>query len=163
MTFILENYRFFSAKIADCLDNDTLDRESLLGASSFRLHDKYEITTNMLATHFLANASTNQLDRFIRLFKDAIDPLLCEKVFTLKITQAELLEMLEAVLKEFSILELCRLVPALGLTNLLNELRYFAGDAILDALRDLFEAHPDTDGGFAFDDEGRCPVLEIQE
>jgi len=155
MTFILENYRFFSAKIADCLDNDTLDRENLLGASNFRLHDRYEITTNMLATHFLANASTDQLDRFIRLFKNAIDPLLCEKVFTLKISQAELLVMLEAVLKEFSIGELCCLVPALGLTNLLNELRYFAGDAILDALRNLFEAHPDTDGGFDFDDQAR--------
>jgi len=151
MTFILENYRFFSSKIAECLINDTMDRESLLGASHYRLNDKYEITTNVLATHFLANASTSELDRFIRLFMNDIDPILCEKVFTLKISQEELLKMVKAALEEFSIVELCRLVPAAGLTNLLNELRYFAEDAILDSLKELFYAHPDTDG-FTFEE-----------
>lgn len=152
MTFILDNYRFFAAKIAACLDDDTLDRESLLGASHYRLNDKFEITTNVLATHFLANASTAELDRFIRLFMKDIDPILCEKVFTLKVSQEELLVMLKAVLEEFSVFELCRLVPALGLTNLLNEVCYFAGDALLDSLRELFHAHPDTDGGFDFEE-----------
>jgi flavin-dependent dehydrogenase len=158
MTFILDNYRYFSQTIAACLANDTLDRESLLAASHYRLNDRYEITTNLLATHFLANATTSELDRFIRLFKDAIDPLLCEKVFTLKISQSELLELLGAVLGEFSIAELCRLVPAVGLTNLLNEVRYFAGDALLDGLKELFHAHPDTDGGFDFDEPLKCPL-----
>ncbi len=153
MTFILDNYRFFSEKIAECLTNDTLDRESLLGASHYRLNDKYEITTNMLATHFLANASTDELDRFIRMFMKGIDPILCEKVFTLKVTQEELLEMMKAVLEEFSVAELCRLVPAMGLTNLLNEVRYFAEDALLDSLKKLFHAHPDTEGGFDFTDQ----------
>jgi flavin-dependent dehydrogenase len=152
MTFILDNYRFFSEKIAACLTNNTLDRESLLGASHYRLNDKYEIMTNVLATHFLANASTAELDRFIRMFMKDIDPILCEKVFTLKITQEELLQMLKAVLEEFSIVELCRLVPAVGLTNLLNEVRYFAEDALLDSLKELFHAHPDTEGGFNFED-----------
>lgn len=152
MTFILDNYVFFANKIGDCLDSDTLDRDSLLTASHYRLNDKYEITTNMLATHFLANASTSELDRFIRMFMTDIDPILCEKVFTLKISQEELLEMLKAVLKEFSIVELCRLVPAIGLTNLLNEVRYFAADSLVDGLKELFHAHPDTDGGFDFDE-----------
>ncbi len=152
MTFILDNYRFFSEKIAECLGNDTLDRESLLSASHFRLFDKYEIATNQLATHFLANASTSELDRFIRMFMKDIDPILCEKVFTLKISQEELLGMLKAVLEEFSIVELCRLVPALGLTNLLNEVRYFAEDALLESLKKLFHAHPDTEG-FNFSDQ----------
>ncbi|HXE97998.1 MAG TPA: NAD(P)-binding protein [Dongiaceae bacterium] len=160
MTFILDNYRFFSSKIADCLAGNTLDRESLLGASNFRLNDKYEITTNVIATHFLANASTPELDRFIRLFMNDLDPILCEKIFTLKIGQEELLEMVKAALKEFSMDELCRLVPAVGLTNLLNEVRYFAGDALLDTLKELFHAHPDTDGGFDFDDREPCPVIE---
>jgi flavin-dependent dehydrogenase len=161
MTFILDNYRHFSAKIAACLANDTLDRESLLGASHYRLHDKFEITTNVLATHFLANASTDQLDRFIRLFMGEIDPILCEKVFTLKVSQEEVLEMLGAVLKEFSIMELCRLVPAVGLINLMNEVRYSAGDALLDSLKDLFHAHPDTDGGFDFDDRETFPLIDV--
>lgn len=157
MTFILDNYRHFAEKIADCLRDDALDSDSLLAASHYRLHDKFEMTTNMLATHFLANASTDQLDRFIRLFKQDVDPILCEKVFTLKISQEEILGMLGAVLKEFSITELCGLVPAVGLTNLLREVRYFAGDAIMDGLRALFHAHPDTESGFDFDDDTLLP------
>jgi flavin-dependent dehydrogenase len=150
MTFILENYRHFAEQIGDCLDKDTLDRESLLTASQYRLHGKFEMMTNKLVTHFLANATTNDLDRFIRLFMNHVDPLLCEKVFTLKITQPELLSMLKPVLEEFSIPELCRLLPAVGLTDLLEEVRYFAEDGIICTLQRLFEAHPDTEGGFAF-------------
>jgi hypothetical protein len=92
------------------------------------------------------------LDRFIRLFMNDVDPLLCEKVFTLKITKLELLSMLKAVREEFSIPELCRLLPAEGLTNLLMEVCYFAEDGIVGTLQHLFEAHPDTAGGFAFED-----------
>ncbi len=152
MTFILENYRHFAGRIGDCLENGTLGRESLRDASRFRLHGRFEVMTNVVATHFLANASTDELDRFIRLFMNRVDPLLCEKIFTLKISQTELLDMLRAVLEEFSIPELCRLIPAVGLVNLMEEVRYFAGDGILDALRRLFELHPDTSGGFAFAD-----------
>jgi flavin-dependent dehydrogenase len=151
MTFILDNYHHFAEQIGNCLDNDTLDRESLLGASQYRLHNKFEIMTNVLATHFLANATTDELDRFIRLFMNHVDPLLCEKVFTLKVTKPELLSMLKAVLEEFSLPELCRLVPAEGLANLLAEVRYFAEDGIIGTLQRLFEAHPDTAGGFAFE------------
>ncbi|HEY4743587.1 MAG TPA: lycopene cyclase family protein [Desulfuromonadaceae bacterium] len=153
MTFILDNYRTFAENIAECLDNDTLDRESLLSASRYRLHDKFEIMTNVVATHFLANASTNQLDRFIRLFKERIDPVLCEKVFTLTVSEEELLGMLTAALKEFSIPELCRLVPAIGLMNVLNMAVYFAGDIIKSALGRLFNKRPkQPDSGFEFSD-----------
>jgi flavin-dependent dehydrogenase len=150
MTFILENYRFFAEKIGECLAADTLDRESILTASHFRLHDRFEITTDVVATHFLANASTAELDKFIRLFMADIDPILCEKVFTLKVTQEELLEMCKAVLKRFSIAELCRLMPAIGVTNLLREVGYFTADGLADTVRELFRAHPDTEGGFEF-------------
>jgi flavin-dependent dehydrogenase len=154
MTFILDNYKHFADKIGDCLDNDSLDRDSLLTASHYRIHDKYEVMTNVIATHFLANASTDELDRFIRLFMDGIDPIMCEKVFTLKISQEEILGMLKVVLEEFSIPELCRLIPAVGLTNLLKEARYFVEDGVMDLLRKLFHAHPDTESGFDFEDEG---------
>jgi len=150
MTFILENYRFFSEKIGECLAADSLDRESILAASHFRLHDRFEIMTDVVATHFLANASTAELDKFIRLFMTDIDPVLCEKVFTLKVTQGELLEMCKAVLKRFSIAELCRLMPAVGVTNLLREAGYFTADGLADTIRELFRAHPDTEAGFEF-------------
>ncbi len=153
MTFILDNYRNFAEKIAQCLDNDTLDRESLLGASHYRLHDKFEIMTDVLATHFLANASTGQLDRFIRLFKEGVDPILCEKVFTLTVDEEELLGMFKVVLKKFSIPELCRLVPAIGVMNILKMVGYFAGDLLKKAFVRLFTNQPpQPDSGFEFDD-----------
>ena len=58
MTFILENYRHFAEQIGDCLDNDTLDRESLLDASQYRLHGKFEIMTNVLASRTNWTASS---------------------------------------------------------------------------------------------------------
>ena len=91
------------------------------------------------------------MDRFIRLF-------IKMSTRCLKITQTELLSMLKAVLEEFSIPELCRLLPAEGLANLLAEVRYLAEDAIIGTFQRLFEAHPDTEGGFAFEDKGLRPA-----
>jgi len=150
MAFILENYRRFAAKIGACLAADTLDRENLLAASHFRLHDRFEVTTDMVATHFLANASTAELDQFIRLFMTDLDPVLCEKVFTLKVTREELLEMAKAVLKRFGIAELCRLLPGIGVTSLLREVGDFADAGLAAKVRELFRVHPDTSEGFEF-------------
>lgn len=152
MTFILNNYKNFSAGITTCLENDRLSKEDLLGASLYRTHDKYEIMMNTVATQFLANATTAELDRFIRLFK-IIDPIMCEKVFTLKISQGELLEMLKVVLKEFSLAELFRLIPAIGIKNLLLEAGYFTGDLLTDSINGFFGSDPasGTDDGFDFD------------
>jgi 2-polyprenyl-6-methoxyphenol hydroxylase-like FAD-dependent oxidoreductase len=151
MSFILENYRFFAAKIGACLAADRLDRESILSASHLRLHDRFEVTTDVVATHFLANASTAELDQFIRLFMTEVDPVLCEKVFTLKVTQDELLEMCKAVLKRFSVAELCRLMPAIGVASLLREVGYFSEDGLADKVRELFRLHPATKEGFEFE------------
>ncbi len=152
MTFILNNYRNFSAGITTCLENDTLAKQDLLDASLYRTHDKYEIMMNTVATQFLANATTAELDRFIRLFK-IIDPIMCEKVFTLKISQGELLEMLKVVLEEFSVSELLRLIPAVGIKNLLLEAGYFAEDLLFDSFKELFDlgSDPQKDDGFDFD------------
>jgi hypothetical protein len=38
-----------------------------------------------------------------------------------------------------------------GLADLLHEVRFFAEDALLDSLKKLFHAHPDTEGGFDFE------------
>jgi hypothetical protein len=112
---------------------------------------------NVIATHFLANATTEELDRFINLFR-IIDPILCEKVFTLKLSQSELAEMLPVVLEEFTLAELCRIVPAVGFKNLLLEAGYCLEDLLFDSIRDLFGFGPakETDDGFDFDTAG-CP------
>ena len=151
MTFILNNYRHFSKSIVTCLNNNTLDKQSLLGASLYRTHDKYEIMMNTIATQFLANATTQELDRFINLFK-VLDPVLCEKVFTLKLSQSELAGMLPAVFEEFTLVELCRIIPAVGIKNLLLEVGYCVGDLLLDSLSGFFGSEPTaTTDGFDFD------------
>jgi flavin-dependent dehydrogenase len=153
MTFILNNYRHFAKGILVCLANDTLDKQGLLNASLYRVHDKYEIIMNVIATHFLANATTAELDRFIKLFR-IIDPILCEKVFTLKLSQSELVEILAVVLEEFSLAELCRIIPASGVKNILLEAGYCIGDLLFDSIRELFrsDAAAEIDDGFDFDD-----------
>ncbi len=158
MTFILNNYRHFAKGILTCLAHDTLDKQGLLNASLYRIHDKYEIMMNVIATHFLANATTKELDRFINLFR-IIDPILCEKVFTLKMSQSELAEILPVVLEEFSLAELCRIIPAVGFKNLLLEVGYCIEDLLFDSIRDLFSSSPasETDDGFDFDAADACP------
>jgi flavin-dependent dehydrogenase len=150
MTFILNNYRHFAKGILACLADNTLDKQALLNASLYRTHDKYEIMMNVIATHFLANASTEELDRFINLFR-IIDPILCEKVFTLKLSQSELAEIVPVVLEEFSIAELCRILPAVGVKNLLLEVGYCIEDLISDSIKDFFNPDGVKDDGFDFD------------
>jgi hypothetical protein len=79
---------------------------------------------------------------------------MCEKVFTLKLSQSELLKMMPIVLKEFSPIELCQLVPAIGFKNLLLELGYGIGDFVIDSFKDLFnlDTKDAADDGFDFDD-----------
>ncbi|MEI7816108.1 MAG: hypothetical protein WCI45_02840 [Desulfuromonadales bacterium] len=160
MTFILNNYRHFAKGILTCLANGTLDKQGILRASLYRTHDKYEIMMNVIATHFLANATTVELDRFIKLFR-IIDPILCEKVFTLKLSKAELMGMLPVILEEFSITELCRIIPAVGVKNLLLEGGYCIEDILLDSIKALFNSDSATeeDDGFDFDDPKR--VLNV--
>lgn len=149
MTFILDNYRSFSEAIAEKLERDELDRDSLLEASRFRVHEKYEILMNVLATHFLANASTAQLDQFIQLFK-VIDPILCEKVFTLKVTEEELLQMLKQVVKMFSFADLCRIIPAEGIGTIVEGLGYLTEDTVTGIFRRIFHHHASPEQGFDF-------------
>lgn len=56
-----------------------------------------------------------------------------------------------AVLKRFRIAELCRLMPAIGVTSLLRKVGYFADDGLPDTVRKLFRAHPETEEGFEFE------------
>ena len=140
MTFILHFYRTFTKQLAPLLRKDRLDRESLLGIVTHSAHEKYQTMLNVVATHFLANASTSQLDRFIRLFKK-VDPILCEKMFTLTMSQEELAEVLVVVLKEFSIEELGSIIPALGVRDLFEAIGYCAEDLLIDSFKALLGHH----------------------
>jgi len=98
---------------------------------------------NTLITHFLSDAAAPLLDRFIGLFNPEsphhIDPLYCEKVFTLDITTEEVRTMMGSVLKEFTLKELLSFLPPLSESSLLlEEAAYFVGESVLEEARHWF-------------------------
>ncbi len=138
MTFILRNYREFAAKMSVLLSENRLDKNSLLSVPHYRTHEKYEVLLDTIVTHFLSVATAAQLDRFIRLF-DKIPKILCEKVFTLTISRSEVHVMLQAMLDEFSLAELVRILPREDYLLVLDEAKYFAEDAVVDEMHKVCE------------------------
>lgn len=139
MSFILNNYRTFAAKLDEALQTDSLDHESLAAIPHFRFRERGEIVLNALMTHFLSNAPAPMLDRFIRLFNpgdpDYIDPIYCEKVFTLDITPEETRTVLGVMFKVFHLKDLLKIVPAADCALLLEESVYYLGQSLVDDVR----------------------------
>lgn len=139
MSFILNNYRDFSAKLDAALQTDSLGREALAKIPHFRFRERGEIVLNALMTHFLSNAPAPMLDRFIDLFNagnpNHIDPIYCEKVFTLDISTEEVPIVLRAMLKEFHLKELFGILPPAEYGLLLEEAVYFLGESLVDDVR----------------------------
>lgn len=156
MGFILDNYKDFSKEIGEALDKGRLDKKSLLRLSHFATHEKYEIILNALATHFLVYAKASQLDRFIRLFDGKVDPLICEKLFSLTITEEEVLSVVPALLSEFGVCELWRIVPKQDYPLIIALAKYFVKDAWNRFLTWLGfrkkKSSPAVDSGFDFND-----------
>jgi len=161
MTFILNNYREFSAKLDTALRDDTLGHAELAAIPHFRFRERSEIVLNSLITHFLSNAAAPLLDRFIELFNPTsqyhVDPLYCEKVFTLDITTEEVRNMMGTVLKAFTLKELLSFLPLDQASLLLEEAAYFVGEEMLSEARRWFHmgsdqpTSPDVNPGFNFD------------
>lgn len=142
MSFILNNYRDFSAKLDVALQEDNLDQETLEEIPHFGFRARGDIVLNALMTHFLSNAPASMLDRFIDLFNagnpNHIDPIYCEKVFTLDISTDETETVLRAMLKEFDLKELFEILPASDYALLLEEAAYFVGESLIDEVREWF-------------------------
>lgn len=155
MTFILRNYRYFADQMSKALLNNHLDKNSLLSTPHYKIHEKYEVLLDSIVTHFLSNATAPQLDRFINLF-NSIPKILCEKVFTLLITMDEVGVMLKAMLAEFDLKELVHILPKEDYLLLIEEVRYFAEDALIDEMHEVFnrfhkrKAKSDMNDGFDF-------------
>ena len=142
MSFILNNYREFAAKLGDALQEDRLDQAALEEIPHLHFRERGEIVLNALMTHFLSNAPAPLLDRFIDLFNagnpNHIDPIYCEKVFTLDISVDETRTVLEAMLKEFDLKELFDVLPAADYLLLLEEAAHFVEESVIDEVRDFF-------------------------
>ncbi|MCK4259973.1 MAG: NAD(P)-binding domain-containing protein [Halanaerobiales bacterium] len=110
MGFILNNYKQYSKSLIKLFKEDKLDQHSLYSLVDMETYDKSQILLNQLITHFLSNANATMLDKFIGLFK-IIDPLICEKIFTLKVTPKEIRKVLKIVWKTFEVEELIKVIP----------------------------------------------------
>ena len=140
MSFILNNYRDFSKGLGEKLRADTLDKASLLTIPHFRFLERSEIVLNQMMTHFLSDAAAPLLDRFVEMFNPEspfyIDPIYCEKVFTLNISPEEVRTMMAAIFKAFSVKELLSFLPSSESGLLLEEAAYFVATNVVAEARE---------------------------
>jgi flavin-dependent dehydrogenase len=160
MSFILNNYRDFTARLEQALSADRLGRAELAAIPHFRFRERGEIVLNALMTHFLSNAPAPMLDRFINLFNETspnhIDPIYCEKVFTLDITPAEVHTVLSALLKEFHLKELFGILQPDDYKLLVEEAAAYVGESVVEEVRHWLHLggekpqNPERNSGFDF-------------
>lgn len=110
MGFILKNYKPYARALLPLIQEDRLDKKSLAGLVQLKSYQKTQFLLNKLATYFLANATASQLDKFIELF-NTIDPIICEKMFTLRIEPHEIVQTLRAGAQLFTLKEVLTIVP----------------------------------------------------
>jgi len=89
-------------------------------------------------THFLSNANAKQLDQFINLFTK-IDPIVCEKMFTLNITQKEIRDVLKIIFSEFELVELIKIIPKEDYSIILEEAGFLVEDAAIEEIKKILE------------------------
>ncbi len=115
MAFILDNYKGYAENLVQNIKENKLDQDSLENLVSLPVYDEYQTVLNGLASHFLSNGTAEQLNKFVKLFNSNspvhVKPIICEKMFTLKITKEELKDTIQAVLKTFKLKELIKIVP----------------------------------------------------
>lgn len=145
--FIVYNYQKYSAAIGELLDRDTLDRRAINDIVDLSLYEKHQILLDALASHFLANASPEQLDQFIKYF-NANDPVICEKIFTLTVSHDDLKETAKKFFDYFSPLELFEIVPHEDYLLLLKEAGFLAANWITDEIKERLGLKIETGPGF---------------
>lgn len=135
MSFILANYANFAKELSERIRQNRLDAASLKELPRFGLTQHRQILLNVLMTHFLANAPAHLLDRFIDLFNKDLDPIYCEKVFTLNMSIGDTEYTLRAILKDFSLFELAGILRPEDYKTLVEEVALFLIEDVLETLR----------------------------
>ncbi len=138
MGFILNNYKTYAKQLSALLKRDTLDKKSIEESIKLNVKAKHEILFDVLMTHFLVHASASQLDKFINFFS-SMDPILCEKLFTLTISQKDIKKIIKAFLKEFDFRELLHIIPPEDYLVILKEAKYFVEDAVLESIEEAIK------------------------
>lgn len=145
--FIVYNYRYYAKAVADLIAADTLTKKDLKDIINFNLSEKHQIMLDAVASHFLANGTPADMDRFIDFFNHN-EPLMCEKIFTLTITQKDLREVAKNFFKYFTVGELMAVFPHDEWKMLLQTIPYFLGDMAAEAIAEAKGESLDLRPGF---------------
>ena len=129
MGFILKNYKPYARALLPLILKDRLDKKSLESVLKLKSYQKTQFLLNKLATYFLANASAPQFDKFIELFH-TIDPIICEKVFTLTVAPHEIITALRAGARVFTLREVLGIVPRREYWSFIKDFMRLGGELI---------------------------------
>jgi flavin-dependent dehydrogenase len=115
-SFIIANYKKYAQNLIRLVKNNELKKEDLGELIHLSTRSKYQVLLDQVATHFLSFASASELNAFISLFDPngemgSEGPLLCEKLFTLTISEKEALSMLTVVAKKIGFESFIKTIP----------------------------------------------------
>ena len=141
-SFIVANYKKYAQRLITAVKEDELSKERLGELINLSARSKYQVLMDQVATHFLSFATASELNVFISLFDPegelgAEGPLLCEKLFTLSISEKEAAAMLSVVGKKVGYMQLMKAVPKKDYGLLVLLILESIGIAIANALRKL--------------------------
>jgi hypothetical protein len=140
MGYIIHHYKEFSKRVVQTIKNYDHDKNALKKKKLEKLlrigvYHRSEIILNQIIVHFLSNANAHIIDKGITFFthpdKSPLGedgPLLVEKVFTLTVTQDEVMYILENVSKMFTIREIIGIItilPPIDICLLIQEIFYY--------------------------------------
>jgi hypothetical protein len=140
MGYILHHYKEYSRGVVQVIknydyDKNALNQKKLEKLLRIDLYQRYEIILDQLIVHLLSNADAHIIDKCITFFscpdKSPLGEngrLLVEKVFTLTVTHAEVIYLLENALKMFTIREIIRIISILrpiDIWLLIQEIFYY--------------------------------------
>ena len=149
VSFIVANYKNYAGHVIEAINQNALSKKELNKIVHLSTRAKYQVLLDQISTHFLSFASAAQLNEFIKLFDPngplgEMGPLMCEKLFTLTISEKEAIHLLSHVVKGIGAKELAKNIPKEDYLLLIELLKDGVEVGILDALEhglDYFRKH----------------------
>jgi len=141
-SFIVNNYKHYAKHLLETFKQDRLDKQNLTSLIKLSVKSKSQVLIDQITTHFLASASAPLLDKFISMFDQGgplgeKGPLLCEKLFTLTLSDDDVKFMLKVAVKYFDLRELMHIMPSEDFVLLLEEVKEYVEADVLDGLYSL--------------------------
>ncbi len=139
VSFIVANYKNYAKRVIEAVNRDSLSQKDLDRLITLSTRSKYQVLLDQIATHFLSFATADQLNEFIRLFDpngplgDA-GPMMCEKLFTLTITEHEAIDFLKKVVTGIGGRQLAQNIPKEDYLLLLELVGEGVEVAVVDAI-----------------------------